>query len=760
MSISDAEYTAWLNDDTAIPCVLVEVNIVSGGTPVTLFLSSQNYRDPDTGRQYQAIVESGLATTEALTVDAGGMSWGDTQYNNPSGEYDYVTAGTLVWANRPFRSWLGDVRWAKGDFRPELIGIVDDIGSSAQDKLNLKTRDILKRLDYPASETVLGGTGQDKDTLIPLTFGWPINITPLFVGTLDIPISQTYQVHTGAIGMVKEVRDNAMPIPTTDSLSTGKFALVNAKAIGAVTCDIKGGYVGTFSAKVADVVKDLVKNYGSPYYRLTDADLDLASFSAFNTAYPYEVGYYYTSKTNVGQICAELLASIGAFMLPTRAGKLALYRFELPNGAPVMTITAAHMASNFSLRIVNRVKPIAGVAVNYCKNWTVQADIKTNIPEECKKLLAQEWRVVRASNSTVADLYQDHATPIPRDTYLIDEAQAQLVADYHLSIESRLRTTYEFDGLAPCLELNKGDEIFVVHHRFNMQSGVSAIVTELQRNPFDRTVKVQFTVFEEVVSGITAGGTVPAGTNKINDIFDATSPRILGNPTGTFTAGALTVVPNGSLWDITVNLDYEQGDVKATELMFIAKGDYGSIPAAPDLTTTDVIRQSVPSDTKSHTFAPAHPSIYWRVSIVARQQINGVWYNSAVTSPAGWTVTGTTAIVSGTFKRDILITLVFDTITAGKVFTLPPWPFAIKFFAGLPDSNFKAGVAATATTVITIKNNSTSIGTLTFAAAGTVPTVAFAADYESAVDDELSFHFPATADATLDNFRVNMVAWR
>jgi hypothetical protein len=460
------------------------------------------------------------------------------------------------------------------------------------------------------------------------------------------------------------------------------------------------------------------------------------------------------------RLAADLLASIGAFLLPTRDGKLGLYRFELPSGSPVMTITAAHMAKNFSLKMVSRVKPKGGVAVNYCKNWTVQTGLKTNIPEECKTLLAQEWRVVRATSSAVASAYQDHTTPDPRDTYLIDEAQAQLVANYRLSIESRLRTTYEFEGLAPCLALNKGDEILVVHDRFNMQAGVSAIVTELQRNPFNRTVKVQFTVFEEVVSGITAGGSVSAANNKINAILDATSPRILGSPTGTFSAGALTVVENGAMRDITLNFDYTQGDVNATQLLLIAKGSLTAVPAAPTMLTPDVITQPVSSDAKSFTWFGVHPSIYWRVSIVARQQINGIWYNSAVTSPAGWTVTGTNAVVSGTFKRDFLITLVFDTLSAGQVFTLPPWPFAAKFFAGLPDSNFKAGVAATATTVITIKNNTTSIGTLTFAAGGTVPSVTFSADYQSAVDDELSFHFPAVADATLAKFRINMVGWR
>ena len=75
-----------------------------------------------------------------------------------------------------------------------------------------------------------------------------------------------------------------------------------------------------------------------------------------------------------------------------------------------------------------------------------------------------------------------------------------------------------------------------------------------------------------------------------------------------------------------------------------------------------------------------------------------------------------------------------------KAFTLP---------VALTGSQFVAEVAATASTTFTITKNGTSIGTLAFAASGTVPTITFATATAFVVGDVLGLNAPATADATL-----------
>lgn len=82
------------------------------------------------------------------------------------------------------------------------------------------------------------------------------------------------------------------------------------------------------------------------------------------------------------------------------------------------------------------------------------------------------------------------------------------------------------------------------------------------------------------------------------------------------------------------------------------------------------------------------------------------------------------------------------------------WPIS------LAGSEFSAGVAATASTTYTIKQNGSSIGTLVWAIAGTVPSVTFASAITFAVNDVITLTGPTTADATLADISFNFAGTR
>lgn len=73
----------------------------------------------------------------------------------------------------------------------------------------------------------------------------------------------------------------------------------------------------------------------------------------------------------------------------------------------------------------------------------------------------------------------------------------------------------------------------------------------------------------------------------------------------------------------------------------------------------------------------------------------------------------------------------------------------VSFPIGLTDSEVNAEVAATASTVFNIYKNASLIGTITFAAAGTVATFSFTGVVTFADGDVLKVYAPATPDATL-----------
>jgi hypothetical protein len=84
-------------------------------------------------------------------------------------------------------------------------------------------------------------------------------------------------------------------------------------------------------------------------------------------------------------------------------------------------------------------------------------------------------------------------------------------------------------------------------------------------------------------------------------------------------------------------------------------------------------------------------------------------------------------------------------IVAVRSFTLP---------SGLTGSVASAGTAATASTVFTIYKNASSVGTITFAAAGTSGTFAMASGQSFVSGDLLRVLAPATADTTLADISI------
>lgn len=76
----------------------------------------------------------------------------------------------------------------------------------------------------------------------------------------------------------------------------------------------------------------------------------------------------------------------------------------------------------------------------------------------------------------------------------------------------------------------------------------------------------------------------------------------------------------------------------------------------------------------------------------------------------------------------------------------------------LTSSRCEASVAATAQTDFDIQRNGVSIGTIRFAAAGTVATFIFAANVNFSIGDNLSIVAPLTPDATLADLQFTIVA--
>lgn len=470
--MTDAEYQAWLVRG-GLRAALIEID-----TDVPRYLSTVPYTtlptDTPANRMYLPVVARGFAFSERLSLDSNpSISAGDIEIHNDDGALDGWLSD--VWVNRAIRVYIGDVNWPRADFRLEFSGVVADLTSSSADRLNIVLRNKLERLNTPVSEATLGGTTPNKDRLLPVLLGECHNVEPL----LTDPANHEYQLHSGSMERVIEVRDNGVPLSnTTATLGAGKFRLGNTPA-GAITASAQGRT--PYGNTVAALVQVLATQYGTPTERLTAGDLDAASLAAFAAAHPQPVGLWLPDRANVLQCCQQLAASVGAQVVMSRQGLLRLIKVALPGtGTPVAIGPADYEARSLSIK--QRTEVIAGVKLGYCRNWAVQTSLDTGIPPAHKDLYAQEWLTATARDAATASAYRLHAEPPQADTLLLRGADAQPEAARRLALWKTPRTVYGLRGYAQLLTLELGQPVTLTAPRWGLGEGKAGIVIGLQRD--------------------------------------------------------------------------------------------------------------------------------------------------------------------------------------------------------------------------------------------------------------------------------------
>lgn len=475
----DSEYLAWLQSPSAIRCLLVEVAVSVSGVETVRYLSTLNYitdsaaTPPNTA--YMAVIGGGVTISEKLSIDgSASLSFGDIEIDNTEGVRDSWLDD--VWTNRSVNVFCGDVRWQRSQFRQVFSGTLAGISSRDRNTLNLALRDKLQRLNTPMSEAKLGGTTDNKDLLQPLCFGECHNIEPLLVD----PATLTYQVHSGPIERIIEVRDNGVPVSATIDLGLGTFTLT-AQPAGMITCSVQGDkFGGVYRNTVGALVQRICTGYGKVSDRFGDSDIDDSNFAEFESGHSQPVGIYIQDRTNVLEVCAELASSLGAQLVMSRVGKLRLLKVSLPTGTPD-TATPEHMDMQ-SLHVADRPAVQASVKIGYCKNWTVQTELQTGIPEAHKNLFALEWLTSTAVDTAVASLHRLSAEPVQIDTLLLVEADADAEAARRLTLWSTQRNVYGYSGTPSQMLTELGTAKTLTHQRYGLASGGLGQVVGIDRD--------------------------------------------------------------------------------------------------------------------------------------------------------------------------------------------------------------------------------------------------------------------------------------
>lgn len=335
----------------------------------------------------------------------------------------------------------------------------------------------------------------NSSTSINFSVAVAAGVTSPVAGTVTniIPVGGNtyYLVHNGPIEDIIEVRDMGVPLPAsayTKDLANGRF-LLNQSTFGQVTCSVQGDKPSnTYTNKIGEIIKNIVKNHGPADNRFTDSDIDLTNFSNFDTVggagYQRPVGYYSTSKETLLDVCnklansvrAKLIISVGPLENDSDVGKLRLVQLNSATSSNV-NVTASDI-EEFSLQIADKPPVRSTTKLGYCKNWTVQSSgLAEGLPAKTKEDFASEWYYSTTTNSTVKTNFKVSSEPAAEETFLISKAGADAESSLRNSLWSTTRYIYTMVGYPHLFDLQIGDFVKLTNRRFNLNETLGVVVT-------------------------------------------------------------------------------------------------------------------------------------------------------------------------------------------------------------------------------------------------------------------------------------------
>ncbi len=460
----------WLDDESAVKCVLVEVYGRVGNSEVLHYFSSMGYVTTPTcspaNQVYLPYIDSIGTLTETLSQNGKpSISLGELSLNNSEGNLDELM--DTIWTNRDVRVFIGDVSWPRSQFRMIYRGVVDDLVVKNRTEIAFRIMDRLQALNNPISEELL----TDKDNaLVPLCFGEVCNVSPTLISESLL----RYKLHTRNVSQIVEVRDKGAPVNFTPNHTDGTFTL-SAKPFGQVTCSVKGDSVGGFTDRPAQLITRIATQFGNARTRFTSADLDTTNINQFDTAHPQCVGIYLDSRTNTLDVMSQLADSVGAAVTVSKEGKLRLHKIQAPQGTPVIEIDEFDMVEN-SFTVKTRISVVASHKLAYNRNWTPQTDLATGIPESHRDQWEEDWKYVIAKDQSVADIYRLFDEPEAIQTLMQIRSEAQFEANRLTDLFKVQRYIYSFQTFPKLLTLELADVVRLRHPRFGAEGKLGMVI--------------------------------------------------------------------------------------------------------------------------------------------------------------------------------------------------------------------------------------------------------------------------------------------
>ena len=393
------------------------------------------------------------AFSDARVMGGSDLGYGEIRLNNADQTLSYMLDYGIDGRAIVVRIGLQGAAYPSG-FTTLLTGTAEQLEAEDQEII-IRLRDRLAILDEPIQPQKYGGTnvlpnGVDgvaddiKDQEKPQGFGRVYHAPAPCVNTARL----IYGLHSppdgsaGTIQAVDAVYDMAVALTAgtaranlaameANEPSPGYYdwclspplIRLGAAPLGRITVDFRGEATGSYPSTVAGIVKRILLQAG-----VSSGDIDDASFTALDTAAPYEVGLWAKPGETRLQAIERLLLSCGAWLAPDRLGVWRIGQLIAPSGTPAVIFTDAEIET-LKRRATNdaeRGVPVYKATLRY-KQWQAtfgDGDIAGSITSTSARAeLMKEWRSASASDTSVQTKHL-LAGELKRDTCLTGASDA------------------------------------------------------------------------------------------------------------------------------------------------------------------------------------------------------------------------------------------------------------------------------------------------------------------------------------------------
>lgn len=473
-------------------------------TPASTLYQARLLSDVELGQSVYDMLD--VAGRVGLTVSELELWNGDDVFNDVAafGRMNGrpVAIKTLAVTNRAASDWgsalsSATLVWQGRIARVDAIGLKARIGlNDIGDRLNT----ILQSSRYDGTGG-LGGAPELKGRPRPVSFGNRFNVTPVYIGLVDLGQGTlpTYQTHWRGILAHDAVRIRGVPqVGRGSAPGIGEWIdvpllgcfQIGSTADGPVTCDVRGDAPasGTYAKTAPAILQQLLQSLGPG---LATADFDVWSWFLIGSRLVGEIGWGIgADDTTADQAVNEILQGCGAWLAGGRGGTLRMAKLGAPEATPDFTLDAGDIQSCQPEPVPASLQPTPQVVeVLAARNWTPLDDLAGSVAgaERAALVSAGSYersfsnaiaaRSTRARSLTLAGLYRNSADALDR------------AAELRVWLERGLRVfSFVTDRYLGQIEL--GQSGFVTYPYYGLEDGWSGIVIGWRERIGARRVEV------------------------------------------------------------------------------------------------------------------------------------------------------------------------------------------------------------------------------------------------------------------------------